>query len=278
MEEQCYLDRARLRELMTDQPEQTQREWGETIGRSLSWVKKWAKRLREADPDDEGVLWGQSRARKTPPESIHSEVVERILAIRDNPPGNLRRVPGPRTIIYYLHQDEVFKRSGHHLPTSTSTVWGILSAHGRILRRPPIDHQPVDLPAPMTSWGIDFKDVGTVPADPQGKQQHVVEVLNVVDSGTSILLDALPRDDFTAETAIIAFTNTLLVHGLPHSITCDRDPRFVGSWTGREFPSAFRRYLLSLGITVDVCPPKRPDKNPSLLKNGFIHVVDQVTG
>jgi len=119
----------------------------------------------------------------------------------------------------------------------------------------------VERPAPLTAWQIDFKDVSTVPADPLGKQQHVVEVFNVVDTGTSLLLDGLPRDDFTAETAIIALTNTLLVHGVPQSVTCDRDPRFVGSWSSRAFPSAFMRYLLSLGITVDVCPPRRPDRN-----------------
>ena len=40
-----------------------------------------------------------------------------------------------------------------------------------------------------------------MPADPQGKEQHVVEPLNLVESGTSILLDAQVREDFTAEVA-----------------------------------------------------------------------------
>jgi hypothetical protein len=39
----------------------------------------------------------------------------------------------------------------------------------------------------MQSWEIDFKDVSTVPAEPEGKKQHVVETLNMVDVGTSIL-------------------------------------------------------------------------------------------
>jgi hypothetical protein len=29
----------------------------------------------------------------------------------------------------------------------------------------------------MTEWQLDFKDASTVPADPDGKQGHVVEVL-----------------------------------------------------------------------------------------------------
>jgi hypothetical protein len=35
----------------------------------------------------------------------------------------------------------------------------------------------------MTMWQLDFKDVSTVPADPDGKRQHVVEVLDTVDAG-----------------------------------------------------------------------------------------------
>ncbi len=44
-------------------------------------------------------------------------------------------------------------------------------------------------------------------------------------------------------------------------MTFDRDPRWVGSVSGRDFPSPLRRLLLCLGITPHVCPPHRPDKN-----------------
>jgi hypothetical protein len=113
----------------------------------------------------------------------------------------------------------------------------------------------------MTHWQIDFKDVTSVPADPQGKQQHVVETLNGVDMGTSVVLGSVVRDDFTNETAISALTQLFLEHGLPDRITCDRDPRFVGSWSGRDFPSAFVRFLSCLGLAVDICPSQRPDLN-----------------
>jgi hypothetical protein len=35
----------------------------------------------------------------------------------------------------------------------------------------------------------------------------------------------------------------------------------VGSASGRDFPSALRRFLLCLGIEPQICPPRRPDKN-----------------
>jgi hypothetical protein len=108
---------------------------------------------------------------------------------------------------------------------------------------------------------MDFKEVSSVPADPEGKQQHVVETLNVVDVGTSMVVEAVVRDDFTNETVLWALTHTFLTHGLPERLTFDRDPRFVGSWSGRDFPSAVMRFLLCLGLDAQVCPPQRPDLN-----------------
>ena len=123
-------------------------------------------------------------------------------------------------------------------------------------------HHPVERPAPLTHWQLDFKDVFTVPADPDGKRQHVVEVLDTVDAGTSILLGAQVRPDFTPETAIHAVADLVQQHGLPQAITIDRDVRLVGAPQQRDFPSPFVRFWLCLGVAVTICPPQRPDKNP----------------
>jgi hypothetical protein len=44
------------------------------------------------------------------------------------------------------------------------------------------------------------KDVSTVPANEshEGKRQHIVEVCNFLDAGTSVLLSAQAREDFHA--------------------------------------------------------------------------------
>src|SRR5262249_42035189 len=120
---------------------------------------------------------------------------------------------------------------------------------------------PVNRPAPLSSWQLDFKDVSSVPADPSGKQQHVVEVLDIVDVGTSILVDAHVRPDFSAETTLQAIIATFRTHGLPQHITVDRDPRFVGGAHGGDFPAPLLRLLHCLGLQVTICPPRRPDKN-----------------
>jgi hypothetical protein len=100
----------------------------------------------------------------------------------------------------------------------------------------------------MTCWQIDFKDVSSVPADPDGKRQHVVETLNIIDTGTSILLDAHVRSDFTAETALEALALTLAKYGRGDAITLDRDPRWVGSPAGSDFPAALLRFGSCLGM------------------------------
>jgi transposase InsO family protein len=119
----------------------------------------------------------------------------------------------------------------------------------------------MERPAALTCWHIDFKDVSSVPADPQGKRQHVVETLNIVDMGTSILLDAHVRADFTAETALEARARILVNYGCPQRITLDRDPRWVGRQAGSDFPSALRRLGACLGIEIQVCDPHHPQQN-----------------
>jgi hypothetical protein len=106
-------------------------------------------------------------------------------------------VPGPRAIRAFLAQDADLRAAGVTPPRSTSTIWQILTRHGRIARHPARAHEPLVPPPPLTSWQIDFKDVSSVPAGPDGKRQHVVEALNCVDCGTSLLVDAQVRADFT---------------------------------------------------------------------------------
>ena len=150
--------------MLSTHPEWTQPELAAWIGRSLGWIKKWVKRLREAPVGDIRVLFGLPRGRRTPYPPLDPLLEERILAIRDEPPENLRRVPGPKAIQYYLARDPDVQQSGLWLPWSTRTIWKVLRSHGRIARPLRLPHQPLERPAPMSAWQIDFKDASTVPA------------------------------------------------------------------------------------------------------------------
>jgi hypothetical protein len=137
----------------------------------------------------------------------------------------------------------------------------MLRDHGRIACRIRPSTEPVPRPAPLTAWQLDFKDGPSAEHEPDGKRLHRIEVLNTIDVGTSILIDAHARTDFSAETALAAVAQTLETHGLPAHSTIDRDPRWVGSQQQRDFPSALVRFLTCLGIEVTICPPHRPDKH-----------------
>lgn len=68
--------------------------------------------------------------------------------------------------------------------------------------------------------------------------------------------------DYHAETAFDAVLTFLRQWGRPKILTFDRDPRWVGAASGRDFPSALVRFLLCVGVEPNICPPHRPDKNP----------------
>ena len=261
MEAQWIADRHLLRDLLISRPDWTRRDLAQALGRSLGWIKKWIKRLQNAPPGDDTVLHSLSRARKHPPPSLSQLVIERILDIRDHPPRNLKRIPGPKAILYYLQQEARTALAGERLPRSTRTIWHILRQEGRIQLPRDRTHQPIERPEPLQHWQLDFKDASSVPPEPDGKQQHVVEVFNTVDVGTSILLNAQPRPDFTMARAIEAVATTVEEYGLPDLVTFDRDTRFVGSSTQRDCPSPFLRFWLCLGVQVQICPPRRPDIN-----------------
>ena len=93
--------RAALRWLAQQHPEWTHQDLADALDMSRSWVSKWLQRLCQADPADVMALHSRSRARHIPPASIASQpaVVQRILAIRVEPPENLQRVPGPEAIL-----------------------------------------------------------------------------------------------------------------------------------------------------------------------------------
>src|SRR5687768_4284218 len=51
MDPQLLVDRRRLRDLLDLRPDWKHKDFADALGRSLSWVKKWTKRLRQAVPD-----------------------------------------------------------------------------------------------------------------------------------------------------------------------------------------------------------------------------------
>jgi transposase InsO family protein len=256
-----YAARGNLRRLLQLHPTWTRAQLARATGMSRGWVDKWKKRLASASPTDEQVLHSLSCAPHQPPPRLDALVVDRLLEIRDQPPEGLGRPPGPKAILYYLPRDESLQQAGLRLPRSTRTIHRLLREHGRIPARLPHAPDPVERSKPMQQWQLDFKDASTVPADLEGKQQHVVEALNIIDQGTSVLIASYVRSDFTAETALQAVAQTFAEQGLPGSLTLDRDTRWVGAPQGSDFPAALIRFCHCLRVAVVVCDQHHPQQN-----------------
>src|SRR2546429_1881324 len=160
-----YAARANLYHLWQQHPTWKHAEFAAALGYSTAWVKKWLKRLREeqaAGVPLEQTLQGHSRARKQMPTKTHPLVIAQILAIGDQPPEGLRRVPGQEAIRYYLQRDPALQFFQLPLP-SCKTMYRVLKRHQRIPERDMPLHQPLERPAPMSAWQLDFKDVSSVP-------------------------------------------------------------------------------------------------------------------
>ena len=228
MEEEWMRDRALLRDLLKKTPHASPRELAQVTGRSVSWVKKWRKRLQDGDPHDHELLCSRSRAHHAPYFRWDPRVEACIVEMRLSPPEHLGRTPGPRALLYYLPRDPALQAAGVRLPRSSRTVWKLLRKNGCILLKPPRKRRPTEPREPLEEIQMDFKDVSSVSASTKPgirKRQHVIEVCNFVDAGTSIALFAQAREDFHEQTAMEAVIIFLQTYGRPRQMTFDRDPR-----------------------------------------------------
>jgi hypothetical protein len=180
MEEMWRRDRVLLEQWVHRHPEWTVPQLARELSRSISWVKKWRRRLLASDPADLQRFSSQSRAHHAPYHRWDRRVEDRIVAMRESPPENLHRVPGPKALLYYLPRDAQLQELQVPLPRSTRTIWKILHRHHLIAQPRAVKKQPLPPREPLEEVQMDFKDVSTVPASesPQGKKQHIVEVCN----------------------------------------------------------------------------------------------------
>jgi transposase InsO family protein len=250
MEREWELDRMQLYQVRRAHPDWTLAQIARVVAHSLSWVKKWLRRFREAGQPSLEMFKSQSRAPHHRPFQVTPAVRDAILSLRDELKNRYGRVVGAKTILYHLHQDAVLPTQSVYLPRAPRTIWRILKAAGRIPTRVR-EHHPVERPDAMTHWEMDF-----------GQQGDTFEFLTVVDRGTSILVDTQTQPHYNAETALLAVAQLLILIGMPRKLRFDNDPRFVGNWMSDGYPSPLMRFLLCLGVEPDVVEPGRPQDKP----------------
>ena len=160
--EEWMRDCSLLRDLLRQHPQASPQELARMTGRSVSWVKKWRKRLTEGDLHDPSVLCSRSRAHHAPYFRWDIRLTQRIMEMRLAPPEHLKRVPGPRALLYALPRDPQLQAARIPLPRSSRTIWKILHATGCLLTRSKEPPHPSELRAPVAEIQMDCKDVGSV--------------------------------------------------------------------------------------------------------------------
>ena len=118
-------------------------------------MKKWlnpqgcpvGKRFREAQPLQAELFRSRSRRPKRVRLSVPAPGVEAILSLRDSLSAQYHRRAGAKLILYHLHRDEILKASGQWLPQSP---------------KPVLIHIPLERPAPMAEWELDFAETQQV--------------------------------------------------------------------------------------------------------------------
>ena len=162
MEEEWMRDRALLRDLLQKIPHASPQELAQAIGRSVSWVKKWRKRFVDSDLSDPSLLCSRSRAHHAPYFHWDVRVTQRIVEMRLSPPENLKRVPGPRTLLYSLPRDLELQAAQLLLPRSSRTIWKILHLTGCLATRSQEPSHPNEPRKPLEEIQMDFKEVSSV--------------------------------------------------------------------------------------------------------------------
>jgi hypothetical protein len=250
MESEWELDRIQLFQLRHTHPDWTLPHLAQAVRRSLSWVKKWLKRFREAGQPTLAMFHSRSRAPHHRPRQVVEAVRDAILSLRDQLKAVYGRVIGPKTILYHLHRDGLWPTQTGYLPRSTRTIWQVLKDAGRIPTRVR-EHHPLARSEPLLHWEMDFGQIG-----------NAFEFLSVVDRGTSILVDTQTQPHYNAETALLAVARLLLITGLPRKLRFDNDPRFVGNWLTDGYPSPLMRFLWCLEVEPDLVEPGKPYHKP----------------
>ena len=261
MEAFYYAARGNLRRLLQLHPSWTRAQLAQATGMSLSWVDKWKRRLKSASPTDEQVLRGLSRAPHHRSPRLDPQVW--IVCWRSGtsePSGSAAR-PAPRRscticlVMSICSRQECACRA-RRAPFTDS--YESTDALLLVCRTPPT---PSSAPSrcATSNW------ISKMPPRSRLSQRASSNMWSKRSTSST----PAPRCSSKASSAPILrrkprcklSLRRLAPHGLPHSITLDRDTRWVGAPQGSDFPAALIRFCHALGVAVVVCAPHHPQHN-----------------
>jgi transposase InsO family protein len=207
------------------------------VARDYGVSRRWVQELvRRFEAEGEAGLEPRSRRpRASPsrtPETIEDEIVVLRKALSDQGLD-----AGAHTIAYHLHQL-------HGSSPSPATIWRILSRRGFVSpqpqKRPKSSFIRFEADLPNERWQADVTHW-------QLARGEGVEILNVIDDHSRLLVASQVRWVVRALDVVETFHKAAATHGFPASVLTDNGAVFTG--TPRGGRSAMEVTLASLGIS-----------------------------
>jgi transposase InsO family protein len=212
-------------------------------GVSRRWVQRICKRY---EAEGEAGLEPRSRRPRASPQrtapDIEDEIVELRKALSDQGLD-----AGAHTIAFHLAQR-------HEAVPSVATIWRILTRRGFVTpqpqKRPRCSFIRFEADQPNERWQADITHWAL--ADGQG-----VEILNVIDDHSRLLVASEVRRVFKAADIVASFRKAAAAYGLPASMLTDNGAVFTANSRGGG-RCAIELELAVLGIAYRHSTPYHP--------------------
>lgn len=137
--------RMKLRHLMKEHPDWTNKQLAEAIGLSVSWVRKWRPICKQEAAQLKDFT-SKSRAPKRVANKTSQEAIHYVINVHKELSKKYNRRIGPDLIVRELRERQATTEI--RLPRSNKTVWRILVANGLITKKPKKVTEPTNLSAP----------------------------------------------------------------------------------------------------------------------------------
>lgn len=213
-------------------------------GVSRVWVQRLVKRYR-----CEGETAFEPRSRRphsNPRRIVDEELEERIVGLRKQL-GEAGVDAGAETIGWHLRE------RGQRCP-SVATIWRTLSRRGFVTaqphKRPRSSWRRFEADLPNELWQADITHWPLA-----GGAE--VEILNILDDHSRLLIAASARRVFTAGDVVTDFAAAMTLHGRPERVLTDNGAIFTGAYRGHGWV-ALERELVALGIASSHSKPYHP--------------------
>jgi len=235
------------------------REVARAHGISKTWLYELLARYKAGG--EEAVL-PRSRRPKSVPRRIPADLEDEIVAQRKEL-SDLGVDAGPDTIHTHLAR----RRSGA-APCSVSTIWRVLRRRGFITpephKRPKSSYRRFEAALPNERWQMDVTHV-------ELRSGRVVEVLNVIDDHSRLLVASRAFSVTKARDVVGAFYEAAARWGFPASVLSDNGAVFTASARGDR--GALSTELASMGIVFSHSRPYHPadsrgPRNSSVSRRG----------